>query len=195
MKLARLLPRSLPTWMAVAFAAGCVSGGSAVSQTGGTTSGSTSAASSSGTTGTGGAAPACPDPSVFFDIYVDGVQQVPDAGSRPVGHFFGAIPAPPQPPAGLLVVESGTQGPVAGSIEIEVQWPGMPGGTVRYFRDGSSWAGTNTLTVTSVGGVGGVIEGAYSAGLVEDLGSAPPSQLMVHGKFRVCRGPNGPGGK
>ena len=191
------LMRLVPIGMVVAFTAGCGSQVSTAAQAGSTTSGGGGAASSSSTgtgTGTGGAPTlVCPDKSVFFDLFVDGIEQTPSASSPPVGNIFG--PPPPKPPVGHLVVSSGGESPGAGTIEIELDWPGMSGGLVRYWRDGSSWAGNNTLAVTSVGEVGGFIDGAYSADVVEDIGNTPPGQLKVHGKFRICRGPDGPGGK
>jgi hypothetical protein len=175
----------------VTLATAC--GGGVTVESAGAGSGGADAGSGGG--GSGGATPACADPGVFFDVTGDGDMLHETANCGPIGRVVedGSVP-----PSATVDIASCTNGTAGRSVEVfahAAQWPGAAQtATVRYFRDGSSWAANGTVALTSFGPVAGVIAGSYQGNLVRDLGSAPPDQISLSGSFRVCRGSDEPGG-
>jgi hypothetical protein len=160
---------------------------------GGKTAESVGAGSGGG--GSGGATSACADPGVFFDVTGDGELLHETASCGPIGRVVADGSVPPSASVDIASCTIDTGGRSVEVFAHAAQWPGAAQtATVRYFRDGSSWAASGTVALTSFGPVGGVIAGSYQGDLVRDLGSAPPDQIALSGSFRVCRGPDEPGG-
>lgn len=137
----------------------------------------------------------CTDSTIFFDIEGDGPLQHYDVSCKPDGYLVwpgGPKPPgpPPEPGKNLFVNACSTQASYHLTVTTDPQlWPAS--GSIlsaSYQRSGVTYSlqGPGTIDVTSLGPVGGVIEGTFSV-LVTDGGT---STIMLTGKFRVCREPD-----
>jgi hypothetical protein len=179
-------------------------GATTTSQTTGGSGGSIVLAGGAGGSVSGGGipgtqiSPTCNDPTIFFDINGDGPLQHFDASCTPRGHLvIGSLgpppPPPPSPAAGILVLEACPGGLVSLRLQTTTSggtWPGTA--TIAdgsYSRGGVDYqlvAGTATVTVTSYQGMGGVIEGTFTAPFAPTSAADGGASLVLSGSFRVC---------